>query len=636
MDTISYSIVTPPAHGVLVGTPPNMVYVPDTDFAGDDALTFRATAGAQSRDRTLRLRVAPQFVRPIGIPEPSFGIEESHSMYADATFDFGAGPEAYRDAGNGPYTHYVDNQLGDDTGNPYGTAANPRKTLPIDLPAGSVVEIHGNGYTESLRHIFRGNGTSDKPIFVRGAHALNKPVLRRPIRIASSWIVVENLEFDAQDFGPSMGSAHNWIVVYEDVTPELKLFHHIAVRHSMVRDQPTFDGANPYSIRVTVNNIEGMSPNNDTDLLTDIVVYDVEVRNFSQWDAFTGNDDYGAVGFGSNTRRCWVLDSHLHHLRGDGTGGNRVGGMPNQAPARDLYIGRNYIHHMKESCVDLKLVSGVVVSQNVCHTVRKSSSSIGALVDIGGNDANDQWPATDDSWIIFNDLFDGEFGIRHVVLRSTPLPQGTAARSYAVGNVIQDIRAINGDPGLVGIGIQKSRLCQSRIINNVIYRCDQGIELGNPNSVEPSQTTQVVRNNIIANLTESFFNLTGMHGMHVFLRSPDLIPYTELNHNLYWEDLGSVRIQIVELGGAVDDHFTVEDLVADTPFGDGSLQLDPQFADAPTANFHLQPASPAIGAGATDQVYALFEVRWGDTIRFFRDTTQLPSGLFNMGAEGVE
>ena len=43
---------------------------------------------------------------PIGIPEPSFGIDETHRMY-EGQF-FAAGGFVYRDTGNGPYTHYVD------------------------------------------------------------------------------------------------------------------------------------------------------------------------------------------------------------------------------------------------------------------------------------------------------------------------------------------------------------------------------------------------------------------------------------------------------------------------------------------------------------------------------------------------
>jgi hypothetical protein len=82
---------------------------------------------------------------PIGIPQPEFGIYEKHTMYSDKTFDFGSGPQPYKDAGNGPYTHYVDSTHANatDTANPFGTAGKPRKSFPSTITAGSVVEVHG-------------------------------------------------------------------------------------------------------------------------------------------------------------------------------------------------------------------------------------------------------------------------------------------------------------------------------------------------------------------------------------------------------------------------------------------------------------------------------------------------------------
>jgi hypothetical protein len=94
---------------------------------------------------------------PIGIPQPSFGIVESHTMYQGQLYDYNNDgvPEApYKDAGNGPYTHYVDRSAPNCTDgvndSNYGTPALPRRTIPGDnlnslapLKAGSVVEVHG-------------------------------------------------------------------------------------------------------------------------------------------------------------------------------------------------------------------------------------------------------------------------------------------------------------------------------------------------------------------------------------------------------------------------------------------------------------------------------------------------------------
>jgi hypothetical protein len=44
-DALTYSIVTPPAHGTLSGTVPNLVYTPAPNYNGSDQLTFQASDG---------------------------------------------------------------------------------------------------------------------------------------------------------------------------------------------------------------------------------------------------------------------------------------------------------------------------------------------------------------------------------------------------------------------------------------------------------------------------------------------------------------------------------------------------------------------------------------------------------------
>ena len=47
-DPLTYMIVTPPAHGTLTGTLPNVTYTPDPNFEGEDRFTFRASDGLDS------------------------------------------------------------------------------------------------------------------------------------------------------------------------------------------------------------------------------------------------------------------------------------------------------------------------------------------------------------------------------------------------------------------------------------------------------------------------------------------------------------------------------------------------------------------------------------------------------------
>ncbi len=44
-DPLSFAIGTPPAHGTLTGTPPNVTYTPAADYTGPDSFTFTVNDG---------------------------------------------------------------------------------------------------------------------------------------------------------------------------------------------------------------------------------------------------------------------------------------------------------------------------------------------------------------------------------------------------------------------------------------------------------------------------------------------------------------------------------------------------------------------------------------------------------------
>lgn len=52
--------VTPPSNGALSGTPPRLIYTPDTDFVGLDSFTFTVSSGEQiSNPATVAIEVIP-------------------------------------------------------------------------------------------------------------------------------------------------------------------------------------------------------------------------------------------------------------------------------------------------------------------------------------------------------------------------------------------------------------------------------------------------------------------------------------------------------------------------------------------------------------------------------------------------
>ncbi|HLL55876.1 MAG TPA: Ig-like domain-containing protein, partial [Myxococcaceae bacterium] len=65
-DTLSYTIVTPPAHGTLSGTAPNLSYRPAANYHGPDSFTFRVSDGrTQSNVATMELMVDPVNDAPV-------------------------------------------------------------------------------------------------------------------------------------------------------------------------------------------------------------------------------------------------------------------------------------------------------------------------------------------------------------------------------------------------------------------------------------------------------------------------------------------------------------------------------------------------------------------------------------------
>ncbi len=59
-DTVSFAVVTPPAHGTLTGTPPSLTYTPERNYNGPDSFTFTASDGqATSGEGTFSLTVSP-------------------------------------------------------------------------------------------------------------------------------------------------------------------------------------------------------------------------------------------------------------------------------------------------------------------------------------------------------------------------------------------------------------------------------------------------------------------------------------------------------------------------------------------------------------------------------------------------
>lgn len=630
-DAITFLIIRQPINGRLYGTPPNLYYVPNNGFVGTDSFVYQTMYGASSIRRTVTLSVQSAFVPTMAVPSPTFGINESHWMYAGQMFNYSGRLGPYKDAGNGPYTHCVDFNIGSDANNPFGTAANPRRSVPANLPAGSVVELHGSNINSQTRFIISGNGTPGQPIFVRGVSATQKPIFRRPMSVESNYIVFENLEFDCQDFGSGTVGG-NWFWITNTETAPFRTFHHVCLRHALIHDQPTMDpGQNPSGFVAGIRHFDP-ALNNASLLVSDHVVYDVEIRNFGVWNDFSGTEDHSGCLFTANSQSCWVLDCHLHHLRGPGISPSRTGADTQQAPANNIYAARNYIHNCKETAISFKNATNCIFAKNVCHTFRKSNSSAGYAVVIIDDDPTAQWPGSDNIWVLFNTIYDSENGILHELRNTNSLAPDKHSRSYLVGNILFDIRLIRGSPNVDGVAIHKSQLGESRIVGNTIYKCDHGIWAGLGALVDPAHTTQVVRNNLIVDLTERFLATNGMHGMHIFVTPTSILPYTTIDHNMHFESVGQERFTIAHVGQTNFNYYTIGDLYSGTGFGSRSIDSNPLLSDPANLDFRPIAGTAAGDNGASDDAYNTFAKKFGLSINYYLDGTPRPTNYCTIGA----
>ena len=65
---LTYSIVSPPAHGNLSGTPPNVTYTPALNYGGPDSFTFKVNDGqVDSAPATVSIDVVPPATPPSGV-----------------------------------------------------------------------------------------------------------------------------------------------------------------------------------------------------------------------------------------------------------------------------------------------------------------------------------------------------------------------------------------------------------------------------------------------------------------------------------------------------------------------------------------------------------------------------------------
>lgn len=576
-DLLAYSIVSNPQHGTLSGSGADRTYTPTNGYQGQDAFTFRVTDPSNaSAQATVTLNVSP-FQPPIGIPSPSFGIVEAHTMYTGQNFAFSTGTAPYPNAGNGPYTHYVDNthpQSGD-SGNPYGTPSQPRRSIPGNLPAGSVVEVHGGPYAYGGGYIeMNGHGSAAQPIFIRG---VGNPRFNQKISVYgagnynSYYMIFEGLDL------------YKW----EAIGPA----HHIVLRNSEVRNGGAIG-------------MGGTSANP----ISDVMVRNTVVHDNGDWQADFDQDIHG-ISVGGHSSNIWILDCEFYHNSGDGVQIN-AGGASTQASTHHIYVGRNLAWENKQTGFWTKQAVDVIFSQNTVRNHRPIGSSPSAW---GAGMGYQYGPER--VWFLYNHIYDCCYGFQ----TNSTSGLGNGTESFFIGNLIHDIHfdpAYGSNPNTAwsNAGMTLVGTPNKYLINNTIYNCDAGINI-------PGSVGLFIENNIIANVTLG-------NAQHLFVEDTSNLQQKSIERNVFYQAGGAARFRWT------NPVYNLAQFRSATGTAATCVEGNPLFVNPASDDFHLNVGSPAIDlGGAAHQVYTQFQQRYGLSIAVDFDRAGRPSGAgFDAGA----
>jgi len=386
------------------------------------------------------------WVAPLGVPVPSFGVNET----APAT------PGSWGAESAGFY--YVDSKSGCSDSRSLGTPSAPRCSIPSSLPAGAVVEVHGTLGGNS----FSWQRTAAAPIFIRGQNASTRPTITGTWDTSSSaYVILENLKF-----APSSSSASPPALFLSEGT------HHVAVRDS------EFSGNTPnagggigvgqwsYSGSATANNI---------------VIKGVNIHDLG--DVTAGGDrDAHCITVNGSVNNLWVVDGTTNKCEGDAI---QIEGQHERGIAKihHIYYARNVASNHKQSGGWIKHATDVVFSQNEVYGIARSSSSEGQCIGAQYEPQN--------VWFIFNKLHDCAMG----VFIGSDDGSGDGTDAYIIGNLIYNVHSTDPTNVYNAGAISARSFSNIWAFNNTIWDCDGGV-----NSA-PAGINWRIFNNLIAGRT---------------------------------------------------------------------------------------------------------------------------------------
>lgn len=515
-----------------------------------------------------------QYVPPIGIPAPPFGIDEP--IYSAATHcpNWPAGVNSI--ANEDTYDcYYVDNDSGSctDTENTYGYPSLPRCTIPATgwatLSAGAFFDIRGGTttpYTPS-NFFFSGVGTSSTYILFTGGNAAAKPKVNAKMRIGqtvpedvtTSYVIIDNIDFMSVDGGIDIAQSDDAASI-----------DHVSIRNCHIHGDDADDGG--YGIMVGTYG--------HTNVASYIVIYNNDIHDWGS-PLSESEEDREGVAIRQWTQYLWVLENKTYNTSGDGIGGGH-GANRHSGPA---YIGKNESYNHRETCMDFKEFTTLIISENILHNCRPPVN--GVVTSAGQALALHYGPNSgmgpENAWVIFNKIYDAENGIQ----------ANSMGNLYVIGNLFYDINhtIVDWDPDdeslAWGTVIKAYALGNVQIVDNTFYDYDIGIFFSD---ADTPGGDMVIHGNIFSNRAES----TG----YDILVPANIVANVDVDYSQFYYSGGNARIKWYNNTRTLATFKSEDSQCSHCP-----VEGDPLFVNAPTS-FALQAGSPCAGANVEGPVGA--------------------------------
>ncbi len=536
-----------------------------TEQNGTDADTSTNSGSNENTQENNTPAVSSNNSMPVGIPAPEFGITEKPEDYYQR-------PDPWNEETPGWY--YISQQHPQaNNSHTFGTPTAPRATIPDPVPAGSVVVLDGEynfaptGYDRIIVE-----GTKSQPVFFIAEPGA---VVTRKWQVLASYLIVDGLEFT--DRGK-----------VEMRYPS----HHVAFRNGEHHNMAGKFGG---------------SGNSATEKVEHIVIYNNKIHSQVGWNEDASNDlDNHAIKFDTWVDFVWVIGNEGYHNGGSFIQvGNKYAGNDLERN-RYYYIGGNKLYENRQSPIEIKQSSDIIISSNTLFNntrIQSNAAGQGGLYILYG-------PAR--IWVINNHIYASNFGIA-VGSNSGGEGQGV----YIVGNIIHDIAVEAGDdynnntawaPAAVMLAGGQDRY----VVNNTILNVDGGIH-------SPSSPALQIQGNLIANVSR---------GYHIFLESSLTLDVSSVANNAFFQSgsTPSYRLRNTRYSSIVEFEAAWNN-------ANNSIEGDPLLVAPDTHDFTLSSTSPLRDAGIESPVYQTFENLYGLDIRKDMDgKTRLQGTDWDIGA----